>query len=314
MSSVSDNPSYVESVLQQYGFQKIKKTSNGFIALCKFHDDRKHPSFSISNAGLWMCWACRVKGNMKMLLKRLGASDADWRDMLKMMDMQLDNSPYRIVERKRKKPVFGLPKDFKPYGSREDVPGYLKSRLKWETIKHFGLGFASQPWQNKWRVIIPVKHEGHIVGYHGRAIKPEIEPKYWNPTGFEIKDYIFNYEGPKQGGEVICVEGAFNAMSMWEKGFYNTVALFGTKFKSDQMKRLFSLAPSEIVICFDRDSKPTRPGQKATKAFGDLVSAVTPTYIMPLPIDKDPNILPASVLRNCYEKRVQYEKVFGVNQ
>jgi DNA primase len=148
-----------------------------------------------------------------------------------------------------------------------------------------------------------------MVGYHGRAIEKGIEPKYWNTSGFDIKEHIFNYDGVEPGGELIVVEGAFNAMSMWEKGFSNVVATFGTKFTSDQVKKIFALAPESIVICFDRDTNTQRSGQKAAMALGALTHQLVDTYIMPLPKGKDPNQLSEEVLRSCYQKKVKYDDI-----
>jgi DNA primase len=138
-----------------------------------------------------------------------------------------------------------------------------------------------------------------------------MEPRYWNSSACDIKEFLFNYDGCVKGKELIVVEGAFNCMSMWEKGFPNTVATFGTSFAPRQIQLMFSLAPESIVICFDRDSIPSRPGQKATLALGQLTHQLVPTYIMPLPIDKDPNDLSKETLMECYKKKVSYEAIRG---
>jgi DNA primase len=177
-------------------------------------------------------------------------------------------------------------------------------------VSHFKLGNSNEG-KNKDRCIIPIYFKDKAVGFHGRALKDDMDPRYYNSPGFDIKDYIFNYDGCEKGGEIIVVEGAFNAMSLWEKGFTNVVATFGTKFTPKQVQLIFSLAPESIVICFDRDSSKDRPGQKAAIQLANITYQLIPTYIMPLPIDKDPNDLSAEVLMTCYQKRMEYDKLRG---
>lgn len=299
--------SYIESVLTRYNFQKVRKSGNGFVALCPFHDNTRTPAFSISNGGLWCCFSCGEKGNLKQLHERLGG-DLSWQEELKMMGAQINPSRYSADMSKKKIGVF--PSDFRHYSLSNKPPGYVLGRLKWDTITHFKLGNSNEG-MNRDRCIIPITYRGKAVGFHGRAVKDGIEPKYFNSKGFDIKDYVFNYDGCEKGAEVIVVEGAFNAMSLWEKGFTNVVATFGTKFTPKQVQLIFSLAPESIVVCFDRDSHKDRPGQKAAVALANVTYQLIPTYIMPLPMDKDPNDLSADVLLTCHQKKVDFEKLRG---
>ena len=313
------NGPYIESILQKYGLQKIRHKKDGMMACCPFHKEN-NPSFSISNTGLWMCWTCKKKGNLRQFIELMGGGVGDWKDGLRQLGIQLQCSPYKIVENSKSAPrrdIKELPADFLPYEHKDDVPSSIICRLKMETIKFFGLG--SSNWgPNRDRCVIPIRYNGNVVGYHSRALFPEAPLRYYNPKDFDIKQHVFNYDECVNGGEVLIVEGAFNAMSMWEKGFKTTMAVFGTQFTTGQIKRLLSLSPSSIVMCFDRDSskmkdgKETgRAGQRAAKKLGILTEAIIPTYVMPLPLDKDPNHLPAETLVRCYEKRVLYGTIFG---
>ena len=295
---------YIESVLHRYGFEQVKRTANGYSALCKFHDD-KSPSFSIGNNGLWCCFACGEKGNLRQLHQRLGG-ETGWQEEIKMMGAQLDTGRYSANTSRKKPSVF--PRDFRQYSIANRPPAYVLGRLTWGTVGNFKLG-SSNDGMNRDRCIIPIYHKGKAVGFHGRAVKEGVEPRYWNSPGFDIKEYLFNYDGCERGKEVIVVEGAFNAMSMWEKGFRNVVATFGTKFTPKQVQLIFSLSPESIVVCFDRDSNPARPGQKAAVELANITYQLIPTYIMPLPFDKDPNDLQAEALVICHQKRVAYDKL-----
>ena len=298
--------SYVESVLKKYNFEKVRRSKNGFTCLCPFHENHKTSAFSISDAGLWMCWSCGVKGNLQKLITRLGG-ELDWKEELRIMGAQLNSARYSAGTRKK---LGVMPRDFKQYSIDNRPPAYILNRLQWPTVRQFKLG-SSNEGMNRDRCIIPIGFKDKTVGFHGRAIKDGVEPKYYNSPGFEIKDFVFNYDNCEKGKDIIVVEGAFNAMSMWEKGFPNTVATFGTKFTPKQVQLIFSLAPDSITICFDRDSHKDRPGQKAAIQLANITYQLITTYIMPLPLDKDPNDLTAETLLACYQKRVSYDKLRG---
>lgn len=313
MRTMTGNESYVHGVISDLGFQKIKRQPGGFLAICKFHDDH-HPSFSISDSGLWICFACGVKGNLKQLHDKLGVDGFDWKSSLKIMGIQL-NDIVSDVPRKKKLTLVTLPKDFEPYDSPADVPAVIAKRLEWSTITHFMLGACSK-WPNKGRCIIPVSYKKRFIGYHGRDITGESDRKYLNPTDFKMKHHIFNYDGCQKGEDLIIVEGAFNAMSMREKGFPNTIATFGTQFGQEQLTKIFDLEPSSIIICFDRDPSKIknkreegRAGQRATVKLGSLLDEVITTWVMALPAGKDPNNLPAEALRECHEKRFRFDRI-----
>lgn len=314
---LQENAPYIQGLLQRYNFRNVRKSHNGFTASCPFHED-KNPSFSISRTGLWMCWSCKAAGNIRKLNIVMGGGEADWRDSLKALGVQLRSAQFSQAP-KKKSGSLGLPDDFVPYAGAEQVPPVIAKRLSWNTIQHFQLGY-SKFGRNRMtgRCIIPIAYKGKPIGYHGRALSEDVQPRYYNPAGFDIKEHVFNYDSCKTGGEVILVEGAFNAMSMWEKGFPNTMAVFGTQFTTAQLSRILSLSPSSIVICFDRDASKVvngeergKAGQRAAKKLGVLLHDAVPTFIMPLPQGKDPNELLAGVLSKCYNQRVPYEKIFG---
>lgn len=306
-------PIQIEEVLRSLGFQNIRRKKDGFTACCVFHQER-NPSFSIGDNGLWMCWSCGVKGNLRQLHQKLGVEFADdWRFSLRMMNAELANKKKRADIKKAK---VNLPEDFVEYSLPSEVPAVIAKRLSWDTIKAFHLGYCYKPGPNYNRCIIPVYHRGQCVGYHGRALDNNTIPRYYNPAGFEIKDYVFNYDGCDKGSELLVLEGAFNAMSMVEKGFKNTIATFGTKFKPDQVSKIMSLGPDSIVLCFDRDEshivdgvEKGYAGQKAAMRLAGIMAHFVDVSIMPLPFGKDPNDLPAETLRLCYGKRIPFDKL-----
>jgi DNA primase len=305
-------------MLRQMGLQKVKRkggTRPGFIACCPFHNENT-PSFSIGDNGLWMCWTCGVKGNLKQLQKKMGMEvPDDWRFNLKMAQISLEGRRRR-VDAGYARATLNMPDGFSTYSMPAEVPAVIAKRLKWETIEAYHLGSVSsaKDWRLRDRCVIPIYYGKKCVGYHARALKPDTLPRYYNPDGFPIKNHVFNFDGCVPGQELIVCEGAFNAMSMVEKGFTNTLSTFGTNFTAPQIAKITELGPSSITICFDRDKSKVkegkevgRGGQRAAMKLGAILSDFMKVEIMPLPLEKDPNDLPAEKLVECHAKRVAFE-------
>lgn len=308
--TIAGNGEYVKSVLERFGFERIRRGKNGYICICKFHNER-HPSFSISDAGLWCCFSCGVSGNLSQLIKRLGGDPADWREHLKMVGAQL--SPGQYIPKAKNRSASVLPADFKPYSEAGSVPQQILDRLQWDTIDFFELGMSNIG-RNANRCIIPIRFKHKHVGYHGRALSADMMPKYYNSPGMDIKDYLFNYDECEAGEDIIIVEGAFNAMSLFEKNFNNVVATFGVKSTAKQIEKLFKLSPATITICFDRDANELRTGQRAAMELAKITSPLVDTFIMPLPVGKDPNDLSEAVLRRYHDKRINFVELVERNK
>ena len=55
-------------------FDNIKKTRNGFLVCCPFHDDTR-PSLFINFQGYFNCFACHQTGYISKILKKIGITD-----------------------------------------------------------------------------------------------------------------------------------------------------------------------------------------------------------------------------------------------
>ena len=323
--AISGNPagsSLVEATLRQLGIQGIKKSGRGYTALCPFHQE-KNPSFSILDSGFWRCFSCGCKGNFKDLHEKLGSSVGNWRDTCKILGMELDNrDDYGNQKRSKTKKRVNLPEGFSTYSMLEEVPPHISGRLKWDAIEYFKLGSAPG-WRFKNRCVVPIFYKGKDVGFHARDLTGKAKLKYLNPENFDIKDYVFNYDSCVGADELFILEGAFNCMSMWEKGFKTTVATFGVSFTSTQVKRIIDLNAKKIILCFDRDPSKMREGkefgrsgQRATIKLGKLLSQMMmDVSVMPLPLGRDPNECSTSELTMCYRARVKFDTLLeGLNK
>lgn len=89
----------------------------------------------------------------------------------------------------------------------------------------------------------------------------------------------------RERGEIILVEGEYDAIQMHNHGFPNTVAVGGTAFNDEQMKMLQELRIPKAIIAFDGDTGGHKANRKISERWwtGDVR-----VFIASLPEEKDP--------------------------
>ena len=142
------------------------------------------------------------------------------------------------------------------------------------------------------RLIFVVRDErGRAVGFGGRALSPEGEPKYLNSPEspvFSKKRLLYGlFEGResiRKHDRVVLVEGYFDHLALVRAGIQETVASMGTALTPEQTEKLRRLCPHAIV-CYDGDSA----GRNATRgALQLLLSQGFDARVARLPAGEDP--------------------------
>ena len=111
------------------------------------------------------------------------------------------------------------------------------------------------------RLLFVVRDErGRPVGFGGRALSPEGEPKYLNSPEtplFSKKRLLYGLsmarEAIRRRDRVVLVEGYFDHLALWRAGVNETVASMGTALTPEQTERLRRLTGA-AVVCYDGDS------------------------------------------------------------
>ncbi|HEY2797562.1 MAG TPA: DNA primase [Thermoanaerobaculia bacterium] len=143
------------------------------------------------------------------------------------------------------------------------------------------------------RLLFVVKDErGRPVGFGGRALSPEGEPKYLNSPEspiFSKKRLLYGLfearEAIRRSDRVVLVEGYFDHLALLRAGVQETVASMGTALTPEQSERLRRLCPRAIV-CYDGDSA----GRHATRgALSHLLALGFETAVARLPGGEDPD-------------------------
>ncbi len=143
------------------------------------------------------------------------------------------------------------------------------------------------------RVMIPIADEhGKVVGFGGRVISSDEQPKYLNSPETEIfnkRQLLFGLNTAKsairQADFAIIVEGYMDAIALASHGFENTVASLGTAFTVQQCTKLLRFTKN-LYFCYDSDNA----GQQATlRALSIAREQHASVRIIIVPDGKDPD-------------------------
>ena len=143
------------------------------------------------------------------------------------------------------------------------------------------------------RLLFVVRDErGRPVGFGGRALSPEAEPKYLNSPEspiFQKKRLLYGLsearDAIRKQDRVVLVEGYFDHLALVAAGIEETVASMGTALTPEQAGKLKRLSLS-VVVCYDGDSA----GRAATRgALMHLLEQGLSARVVRLPAGRDPH-------------------------
>jgi hypothetical protein len=244
-----------------------KNVRRGHVGLnCPFcGDTRNHLSYNLKT-GKWGCWRCPAKGvTPEYLVKSLKGCSLDKAKEIVRSEMLAEEVDWEeLTERARNlfKPQYKakpqgvqIPKEFgrpKPTGLRERFWDYLVHGRGFaeddtaEVVEEYGFLCSLETD----RLIIPVIVNGQVIGWTGRTIHKDVEPRYKvYPTGDAIKQGIPFHDVIKarKGGEVLAiVEGGLDAPKL---DFYgkddglHALPIMGVSATASQVTLILKLAP-----------------------------------------------------------------------
>ncbi len=226
----------------------------------------------------------------------------------------------------------------------EGKPGldYLLGRgVEKASIKGFGIGFAPARWDGllnhaqqqhvspgaleqgglviprkgggghydryRNRVVFPIfSHIGKIVGFGGRVVDPEDEPKYINSPEtivYQKSKVLYGlYQGRQEirtTGEALLVEGYTDVVALHQAGVTNAVATCGTALTPEQVKLLGRYA-KRIVMLYDGDAAGSNAAVRGVDVvlehwgmddadLGQMLGDGFVVYAVMLPAGSDPD-------------------------
>jgi len=173
-----------------------------------------------------------------------------------------------------------------------------KSSVTQEQLVQSGLVIQKEDGSNVYdrfrgRVIFPIKDlHGNIIGFGGRSIAEEDQPKYLNSPEtllYQKSETLFGMDQAKNAirreNQVILVEGYFDQMRAVQHGIEHVVATCGTALTSKQAGVLRNHAETAILV-FDSDPAGI---SAAGKGFDILLEHGLNVKIVVLPEGQDPD-------------------------
>ena len=281
----------------------LKKRGHSYLACCPFHHE-KTPSFNvIAKKQFYHCFGCGASGNaisfqmqylnqtfieaVETLATRLGMHVPSTKNP---EAIEQTSNLYQTLEKVNLFYQKNLKNEIEPIN-------YLKKRgLNGLIAKKYQLGYASPGWHNletrlksstkeliasgmlickddgttydryRHRIMFPIHdRRGRIVGFGGRAIDTEQQPKYLNSPetaifqkSRELYGLYQSIQSEKKPEFILVVEGYLDVISLAQYGISNVVAALGTAISSHHIQ-LLGKYTRNLVFCFDGD----KAGQEA---------------------------------------------------
>ncbi len=320
------------------GYVSLKRAGSNLKGLCPFHSE-KTPSFTVyPNDNSFYCFGCGVGGDAITFIKKM--EHLDYPDAIEFLAKRAgitipDNQvAYQSGPRVDKKRLYAMNVDAAKYfhanlfsqdpGAREALAYFTDKRgLSLATIKHFGLGYASNSFDafSKYmcargytyeemvlgflcgkserghyydafrnRVMFPIIDvAGNVIAFGGRVMD-DSKPKYKNSSDTPVFKksrnlFALNFAKNCSGGSIILCEGYMDVIALHAAGFSNAVATLGTAITAEQA-RVLSRYAEKIIISYDADEAGQKAAARAIKLLGEVGLDVS---ILRIPDAKDPD-------------------------
>jgi DNA primase len=283
------------AVVQSRGV-KLVKQGKDFIGLCPFHKE-KTPSFHVTpSKNLFNCLGCHVGGSViDFIMRQDGLTKSEAVAWLKensgatfTRPAVVPAAPARILKPEDAKALLQRVVKFYVRTLRKDPAGmgYLNRRnLSGTTLEFFQVGYSNgsllralpksgdlirnlktlgvlnAKGQEHFRgcVTVPIfDAAGKATGIYGRRVT-DAEPSHLYLPGPHRG--VFNGAAAKTSQSLFITEAIFDALSLWQAGFKNAIALYGAHgWTDDHAQLLKGNGTTEIYLALDND----KAGEEAT--------------------------------------------------
>jgi len=339
---------HIIALVSQYLPGPFKASGSNIVCKCPFHKGGQEHSASFGinlEKGVFNCFSCHESGDLRRLLKLMGASRQTIDAELAAIQPELDHA--RELHGKVKENFF---RERDPFKAEYPLPEALLGVYDWMPTQLVSKGFDPLLLQDMdigfdragSRIMYPIRDMyGTLVGYSGGATLPEQVPKYkvyqggskkgslWSPSDygawfdeqhpgyrFENHNFLWNFNrvfpraiSMSEGADtVFIVEGFKACLWMIQAGFLNTIALMGSAISEKQQRMLHRLG-GDIVLCLDNDDA----GRKATERIGSLLwgPMYGRVFVMPYPEEHkfertQPDDYAAPVLHQLMQSAVHF--------
>lgn len=278
---------------------QLKRAGSNYKGCCPFHNE-KTPSFVVSEQKqIFTCFGCGASGDVIEFVKRyynLDFSDAVEKIASEegiTLERRQSHDNREIYYQVNKLAANYFYRAFTEQANRGYA--YMKRRGVSPTVlKKFGIGYADREWDSLYRyllsqdvdkkimvelglvsegkngkcydkfrdrVIFPIINtSGKVIGFGGRAVNPDDNPKYLNSPEskiFQKKNNLYGLNISRQNvgkdGFIILVEGYMDTIALYQSGVQNVAASLGTSLTENQAK-LIKRYTRDVILSYDADN------------------------------------------------------------
>lgn len=336
----------IVDVISQY--VRLQKKGSTYFGLCPFHNE-KTGSFSVSpNKQMYYCFGCGAGGNVfTFLMEYENFTFGEAMETLaERAGIELPKQEYNATQRAeadRRARLLEINKEAAKYyymllrseRGKHAMAYFKKRELSDETIKKFGLGYASDDlyrylrakgyedeilrdsglvtiderrggYDKFWnRAMFPIMDvHNKVIGFGGRVMG-DGEPKYLNSPETKIFDksrnlYGLNFARTTKRQQLLLCEGYMDVIALHQAGFDNAVASLGTALTSGHAN-LLKRYTKEVYLTYDSDGAGTKA---ALRAIPILKEAGITTKIVNMNPHKDPDEFIKALGAEAYQERI----------
>lgn len=212
------------------------------------HDNRNTPSASINvRKGLWVCYSCGRGGSVARLLTGVPISDPSISEYLSDVERDL-----RSIEAADAGSRARYPEAWLRLFTYYEHPAWHERGVSAAAIEHFLLGYDYETDA----LTYPLRDiDGALLGVVRRRLDGG-RPKYVYPSGIDVHHLLFRYHEAEYGQPLVLVEGALDAVALWDAGIF-AMAIFGGHLSEVQAALIRRLSPRMVVFAFDNDEAGT---------------------------------------------------------
>lgn len=319
----------IVALISQY--VQLKKVGKNYRALCPFHTEKDPSFYVIPDKGIYHCFGCKKGGNAITFLMEYEKLDfpSAVKRLAKDLGIEIDTSRglkhrelYDVNDEASRFFTLCLNREIGKRGR-----SYLADRsLELAQCKDFRLGYApvsgglltymrqkgikqeslikvgliarhstghSAREIFRDRIIFPIFNlSGRIIGFGGRSLDDNMQPKYLNSPEtpifkkgenlyglYQARDFI------RQKQEIVLVEGYFDLLNLYQHGFNYVCAPLGTSL-TERQALLLSRFAKKVNVLFDGDLSGIKA---ALRAIGLLINTQIDVYVASLPDGSDPD-------------------------
>ena len=330
----------------------LKRSGSNYKGICPFHNE-KTPSFVVSEQKqIFTCFGCGATGNVFEFMKRY--YNLEYIEAVEKLADEYGitlEKRNRGDRRDRYYEVNRLAAAFFYRAFTEKANrgySYMKRRgIAPPVLKKFGIGYADPEWtslvdymnsqgvDNKMlielglaaeskgrvydkfrnRVMFPIINtSGKVIGFGGRALSDEDNPKYLNSPEnivFKKKNNLYGLNISRQSvgkeGFIILVEGYMDVIALYQSGVHNVAASLGTALTENQAA-LIKRYTDNVVLSYDADSAGRNA---ALRGMDILKNAGCKVRVLHVSDGKDPDEFVKKNGREAFMKLIDTALPYG---